>query len=78
LGGFIESAVAPCAPIIIDDWSGFAGFAQRNYLHTVVPARGNMQVAETFLPIIHLVFSNLKHLAGAGQPQRCCQQSVPL
>jgi len=30
------------------------------YSHTAVAERGDMQVAETFLPIIHLVFSNLK------------------
>ncbi|UBU61425.1 IS1595 family transposase [Acidithiobacillus ferrooxidans] len=60
LGGFIESAVAPGATIITDDWSGYAGLAKRNYLHTSVPERGDMQVAESFLPIIHLVFSNLK------------------
>lgn len=60
LGGFIESAVASGTSIITDDWSGYAGLAKRNYLHTAVAERGDMQVAETFLPIIHLVFSNLK------------------
>ena len=33
---------------------------ERGYCHTAVAERGDMQVAETFLPIIHLVFSNLK------------------
>ena len=60
LGGFIESAVAPGTTIITDDWSGYAGLTKRNYLHTAVPERGDMQVAETFLPIMHLAFSNLK------------------
>ena len=60
LGGFIERAVAPGTTIITDDWSGYAGLAKRSYLHTAVPERGDAQVAETFLPIIHLVFSNLK------------------
>lgn len=60
LGGFIESAVAPSTNIITDDWSGYTGLTKRNYLHTAIPERGDMQVAETFLPIIHLVFSNLK------------------
>ncbi len=60
LGGFIESTVAPGATIITDDWSGYAGLAERNFLHTAVPERGDRQVAETFMPIIHLVFSNLK------------------
>ena len=60
LGGFIENAVAPGTKIITDDWSGYARLAKRNYLHAAVAQRGDAQVAETFLPIIHLVFSNLK------------------
>lgn len=60
LGGFIERTVAPGATIITDDWSGYAKLGERGYFHTAVAERGDMQVAETFLPIIHLVFSNLK------------------
>ena len=60
LGGFIAHNVAPGATIVTDDWSGYAGLAKRGYIHTAVPARGDPQVAETFLPIIHLAFSNLK------------------
>lgn len=60
LGGFIEGAVAPGTTIITDDWSGYAALERRGYIHTAVPERGDPQVAETFLPIIHLVFSNLK------------------
>lgn len=60
LGGFIESAVAPGARIITDDWSGYAGLAARKYLHTAIAQRGDPQIAEEFMPIIHLVFSNLK------------------
>lgn len=60
LGGFIERNVAPGAAIITDDWSGYAKLGEHGYSHTAVAERGDMQVAETFLPIIHLVFSNLK------------------
>jgi transposase-like protein len=60
LVGFIESAVAPGTTIITDDWSSYATLGKRGYLHTAVAERGDMEVAETFLPIIHLVFSNLK------------------
>jgi transposase-like protein len=60
LVGFIESAVAPSTTIITDDWSSYATLGKRGYLHTAVAERGDMEVAETFLPIIHLVFSNLK------------------
>jgi transposase-like protein len=60
LGGFIERVVTPGATIITDDWSGYAALEKRGYLHTAVAERGDMQTVETFLPIIHLVFSNLK------------------
>jgi ISXO2-like transposase domain/Transposase zinc-ribbon domain len=60
LGDFIESTVAPGTAIITDDWGGYADLTKHNYLHTAVAERGDIQVAETFLPIIHLVFSNLK------------------
>lgn len=60
LGGFIERAVTSGTTIITDDWNGYAKLGERSYCHTAVTERGDMQVAETFLPIIHLVFSNLK------------------
>jgi len=60
LGGFIERTVVPGTTIITDDWSGYVKLGERGYCHTAVAERGDMQVAETFLPIIHLVFSNLK------------------
>ena len=53
LCGFVECAVA-------DDWSGYASLAKRGYKHLAIAERGNPQVAEEYLPIIHLVFANLK------------------
>ena len=60
LGEFIERSVTPGSIIITDDWSGYVKLGERGYYHTAVAERGNMQIAETFLPIINLVFSNLK------------------
>ena len=60
LCGFVESAVAPGAQIITDDWSGYAGLGQRGYAHLAIAERGDPRVADVFLPIVHLVFSNLK------------------
>ena len=60
LCGFVESAVAPGTTMVTDDWSGYADLAKRGYEHIAVAERGDPQVAEEFLPIIHLVFANLK------------------
>ena len=60
LRGFIEGAVAVGAPIITDDWSGYASLAKGGYKHLAVAGRGDPQIAEEYLPIVHLVFSNLK------------------
>jgi len=59
LGGFIAANVALGSSIVTDDWGGYAGLS-KSYDHTAVPERGDPDVAETYLPFIHLVFSNLK------------------
>jgi transposase-like protein len=60
LCGFVKSSVAPGARIITDDWSGYAGLTKHGYDHASIAERGDPQVAEEYMPIIHLVFSNLK------------------
>ena len=60
LVGFIEGAVVSGTRIITDDWSSYASLGKRGYDHLAVAQRGDSQVAEEYLPIIHLVFSNLK------------------
>lgn len=60
LCGFVESAVEPAALIVTDNWGGYAGLAKRGYEHLAVTEGGDPMVAEDYLPIIHLVFSNLK------------------
>jgi transposase-like protein len=60
LCGFVDSAVAPGASIVTDDWSGYASLGQRGYAHLAIAERGDPEVAEVFLPIVHLVFSSLK------------------
>ena len=60
LCGFGKSVVAPGARIITDDWSGYAGLTEHGYDHRAIAERGDPQIAEEFMPIIHLVFSNLK------------------
>jgi transposase-like protein len=60
LGGFVKRIVTPGTRIITDDWSGYAGLRKHGYDHVAIAERGDPQVAEEFMPIIHLVFSNLK------------------
>jgi transposase-like protein len=60
LCGFVESSVTKGMSIITDDWSGYSELKKRGFQHLAVAERGDPQVAEEYLPIIHLVFSNLK------------------
>ena len=60
LCGFVAGAVQPGTSIITDDWSGYSELKKRGFQHLAVAERGDPQVAEEYLPIIHLVFSNLK------------------
>jgi len=60
LCGFVECAVVPGTSLVTDDWSGYARLGKRGYKHLAIAERGDPQVAEEYLPIIHLVFANLK------------------
>ena len=60
LCGFVESVVAPRTLVVTDDWSGYAGLRKRGYNHHAIAECGDPEVAEEFLPMIHLVFANLK------------------
>ena len=60
LCGFVEQSVEPGTMIVTDDWSGYDGLAKCGYQHLQVAERGDAQVAEDYLPMVHLVFSNLK------------------
>ena len=57
---FVETAVIPGTLIITDDWSGYASLRKRGYDHHAIAECGDPEVAAEFLPISHLVFSNLK------------------
>lgn len=60
LCGFAEANVEPGAMVVTDDWSAYDTLKARGYEHLQVAERGDHQVAEDYLPIIHLIFSNLK------------------
>ena len=60
LCGFVEGAVAPGSMIVTDGWNGYNSLTDRGYEHLAVAELGEAAVAEEYLPIVHLVFSNLK------------------
>ena len=60
LCGFVERAVEPGSMVVTDDWAGYDGLDKLGYQHLQVAERGDGQVAEDYLPIVHLIFSNLK------------------
>ena len=61
---FVEQAVEPGAMVITDAWGGYNSLGARGYQHLPVVEAGRPEVAEEFLPIVHLVFSNLKAWLG--------------
>ena len=50
----------PGSLIVTDDWSGYASLRKRGYDHHAIAECGEPEVAEEFMPMIHLVFTNLK------------------
>ena len=58
--GFVEKAVDPGAIVITDAAPAYNKLALSGYQHLPVVEAGNPEVAEEYLPIVHLVFSNLK------------------
>jgi len=60
LCGFVEKAVAPGTLVVTDDWRGYVGLSKRGYNHQAIAECGDPEVADDFLPMIHLVFANLK------------------
>lgn len=57
---FAKESIAQGSHITTDDWGGYDRLATEGYEHLAVPERNDPEVAERFLPLIHLEFSNLK------------------
>ena len=57
---FALESVQPGTHITTDDWSGYDKLASKGYQLTQVPQRGDPDVTEAWLPLIHLAFVNLK------------------
>ena len=60
LTSFVQSAVVPGTMVITDAAPSYARLTGIGYDHLPVVEGNNPDVAEEYLPIVHLVFSNLK------------------
>ena len=56
----MESAGSPSTLTVNDDWCGYANLGKRGCEHFAVAECGDPEIAGDYLPIIHLVFANLK------------------
>jgi hypothetical protein len=60
LTGFIKENVVIGTTVRTDGWTGYPGLDEAGYDHAALTLGGDPDKAETHLPMIHLVFSNLK------------------
>lgn len=60
LENFVRSAATPGAIIVTDDWSGYNGLSDAGFKHSPIAVCNEPEIADEFLPMVHLVFSNLK------------------
>lgn len=60
LSQFVTNTVARSTTIRTDGWQGYDGLAGLDYWHHPLTLAGDPDKAEVHLPMIHLVFSNLK------------------
>ena len=60
LEGFVQAAVEPGTTVVTDGWRGYGGLAALGYGHHPISINGDQTRTDESLPMIHLVFSNLK------------------
>jgi len=60
LEGFVIDSVQPGTQITTDDWSGYDQLAKKGYRLMQVAQHDDPDITEKHLPLIHLVFGNLK------------------
>lgn len=60
LGGFVKENVILGSTVRTDGWIGYARLTEDGYVHEDLVLGGDPEKAEKHLPMIHLVFSNLK------------------
>lgn len=57
---FVTENVAAGSAVRTDGWLGYEKLGEAGYQHDALPLNGDPEKAEQHLPMIHLVFSNLK------------------
>src|SRR5439155_26782241 len=57
---FVKDSVQPGTDVVTDGWQGYGRLKRLGYEHDFVALGGDPEIAETALPMIHLVFSNLR------------------
>lgn len=57
---FVQAAVVPGTTVVTDAWTGYEGLTALGYEHHPITINGDQTRTDESLPLIHLVFSNLK------------------
>lgn len=60
LAAFVQKNVAAGATITTDGWAGYGGVSSLGYIHKVVKQSTKGKPTGKYLPMVHLVISNLK------------------
>ena len=60
LTAFVKENVAKGAVVRTDGWQGYDGLTKLGYDHEAAVSEGDPAKTEAHLPMIHIVFSNLK------------------
>ena len=60
LEDFVQATVEPGTTVVTDDWIGYDGLAELGYEHNPITINDDQSRTDESLPMIHLVFSNLK------------------
>ena len=57
---FVQESVAPGTMVLTDGWQGYDPLRRLGYDHQKAVVRGDQEITDAALPLVHLVFSNLK------------------
>jgi transposase-like protein len=60
LTGFVVDSVEPGTMVVTDGWAGYDKLKSLGFHHLQVEERNEARIAEEYLPIVHLIFSNMK------------------